>query len=124
MNEPSLFIRLYLDADVQVALAHWLREAGYDCVSARELGHETLTDEAILTWAAVANRVVLTFNIHDYVDLVREWWFANRPHASVVGSKQLPIGELQQRVLRLLNSVTPEEISNCYRNLGEFAERG
>ena len=123
MNEPTLFIRLYLDADVNVRLAHLLREAGFDCVSARELGHHVMSDEAILAWATAANRTVMTFNIHDYVDLVRSWWFANRSHSGVIGSKQMPIGELHRRVLRLLNEVTPEEMSNSYRDLGEFADK-
>ena len=123
MNESSLFIRLYLDADVNVRLALLLRERGFDCVSARELGHHVLSDEAILVWATAANRTVLTFNVHDYVDLVRSWWFAERSHGGVIGSKQIPLSELYRRVLRLLNEVTPEEIVNSYRDLGEFADK-
>jgi predicted nuclease of predicted toxin-antitoxin system len=123
MSEPALFIRLYLDADVDVKLAIHLRGAGYDCVSAREMNHHTLDDEAILAFAAGEGRTLFTHNTQDFVPIFRRWWHAERPHAGIIVSQQLPLGELQNRTLSLLNSVTAEEMSSNIVNLAEFAAR-
>ena len=124
MTQPALYIRLYLDADVDVRLAGWLRSAGYDCVSARELGHHTLGDEAILEYAAGERRTLFTHNTQDFVPIFRRWWHAERSHAGIIVSQQLPLGELQKRALSLLDRVTAEEMSSNIVNLAEFAARG
>jgi predicted nuclease of predicted toxin-antitoxin system len=123
MTDPVLFVRLYLDADVDVKLASFLRAAGYDCVSAREMNHDTLDDEAILAFAASEGRTLFTHNTQDFVPIFRRWWHAERTHAGIIVSQQLPVGELQKRTLSLLNSVTAEEMSSNIVNLAEFAAR-
>ncbi len=123
MSETGLFIRLYLDADVNVKLAANLRRAGYDCVSAREVGNAALDDETQMVFATNEGRVLLTHNIQDFVPIFEHWWYANRDHLGVVVSQQIPLGELQRRVRRLLDTVTADEMENNLRNLAEFAER-
>ena len=120
---PEIFIRLYLDADVDVKLAANLRNREYDCVSAREIGNELLTDEAQLAFAASENRTLLTHNTQDFVPIFEAWWYAERNHSGVVVSQQIPLGELQRRVMRLLDTITADEMQNNLRNLAEFAER-
>jgi predicted nuclease of predicted toxin-antitoxin system len=123
MPEAGLFIRLYLDADVDVKLAANLRRAGYDCVSAREVGNAALDDETQIVFATNEGRVLLTHNIQDFVPIFERWWHANRNHPGIVVSQQIPLGELQRRVMRLLETVTADEMENNLRNLAEFAER-
>ncbi len=123
MPETRLFIRLYLDADVDVKLAAYLRNAGYDCVSAREVGNEALDDEPQLAFATREGRVLLTHNIQDFVSIFERWWHAGRNHSGVVVSQQIPLGELQRRVMRLLDAVAADEMQNNLRNLAEFAAR-
>jgi predicted nuclease of predicted toxin-antitoxin system len=123
MPEAGLFIRLYLDADVDVKLAANLRRAGYDCVSAREVGNAALDDETQIVFATNEGRVLLTHNIQDFVPIFERWWHANRNHPGIVVSQQIPLGELQRRVMRLLDTVTVDEMKNNLRNLAEFAER-
>jgi hypothetical protein len=41
----------------------------------------------------------------------------------IVVSQQIPLGELQRRVMRLFDTVTADEMKNNLRNLAEFAER-
>lgn len=96
MAAERLLIRLYLDADVDAKLAVNLKAQGYDCVSARHIGNDLLDDEE---------------------------WNAGRPHSGIVVSDQIPLGELQRRVLRLLDTVTADEMVNNLRHLAEFAER-
>ncbi len=123
MPETGLFIRLYLDADVDVKLAVHLRNAGHDCVSAREIGNEALDDEPQLAFAAREGRTLLTYNIQDFVPIFEHWWHAGRNHSGIVVSQQIPLGELQRRVMRLLDAVAADEMRNNLRNLAEFAEK-
>lgn len=122
-KEEKSNLRLYLDADVDVKLAPNLRKAGYDCVSAREVGNAALDDEAQMVFAANEDRVLLTHNIQDFVPIFKRWWHAEIPHAGLVVSQQIPIGELQRRVLRLIKTITASEMRNNIRNLAEFAAR-
>jgi hypothetical protein len=123
MPETRPLIRLYLDADVDVKLAANLRRAGYDCVSAREVGNAALDDETQMVFAANEGRTLLTHNIQHFVPLFERWWHASLSHPGVVVSQQTSLGELQRRVLRLLNTTPPDEMENNLRNLAEFAER-
>jgi len=123
MPQAGLFVRLYLDADVDVKLAANLRRAGYDCVSAREVGNAALDDETQIVFATNEGRVFLTHNIQDFVPIFERWWHANRNHPGLVVSQQIPLGELQRRVMCLLDTVTAGEMENNLRNLAEFAER-
>jgi hypothetical protein len=123
MPETRPPIRLYLDADVDVRLAANLRRAGYDCVSAREVGNAALDDETQMVFAANEGRTLLTHNIQHFVPIFERWWHAGLSHPGVVVSQQVPLGELQRRVLRLLDATAPDEMENNLRNLAEFAER-
>ena len=67
MANSEASIRLYLDADVNAKLAVFLRSAGYDCVSAREIGHDTLDNKSLLTYAANDQRTLLTHNTQDFI---------------------------------------------------------
>lgn len=122
MPEAELSIRLYLDADVDVKLAANLRRAGYDCASAREVGNAALEDEAQIVFATREDRVLLTHNIQDFVPIFERWWHAGLSHPGIVVSQQIPLGELQRRVVRLLDTVTRDKMKNNLCNLAEFAE--
>ena len=123
MPELESPIRLYLDVDVDVKLTASLREAGYDCVSARETGNAALDDETQMVFAASEGRALLTHNIRHFVPLFERWWHAGLHHPGIVVSQQIPLGELRWRVLRLLDTTPPDERNDNLRNLAEFAER-
>ncbi len=123
MPEAVLFIRLYLDADVDVKLAANLRKIGYDCVSAREVGNAALDDESQMVYAANEGCAIVTHNIQDFVPIFERWWHAELSHSGLVVSQQIPLGELQRRVIRMLETVTADEMENNLRNLAEFVAR-
>lgn len=118
--ETSLFIRLYLDEDVHKRVAAALRLRHFDAVSVHEVQRWGLTDEAQLAQAAAEGRTLLTFNTPDYVRLHFDWLQRGRPHAGIIVSDQLPIGETIQRLLNLLNRVTADEMQNEIRWLQAF----
>jgi len=51
-----------------------------------------------------------------------EWWNAGQSHHGIIVSEQLPVGEMLRRTLKLLNTVTADEMMNNIKNLAEFAE--
>ena len=123
-NEAErLFIALYTDADIHGRLAAQLRGNGFDAISAYEASNAQLDDSDQLEYAASHRRAILTCNAKDFEPLVKEWWWAGRKHYGVIVSEQLPLGEMLRRVMRLLNTLSSDEMENGYRDLGEFAER-
>jgi hypothetical protein len=118
-----LFIALYTDADVHGGLATQIRRRGFDVLSAYEAGNASLDDPDQLEYAVSQRRAILTCNIKDFVPLLEEWWRAGRKHYGVIVSEQIPIGEMLRRVLRLLNTVSADEMENGFRNLAEFADQ-
>jgi predicted nuclease of predicted toxin-antitoxin system len=95
-------LRLLLDEDVHLALAATLRKRGYDAVHVGEAARFGRPDDDQLEYAANENRCLVTFNVGDFVRLHNRWLGAEREHAGIIVSKQLPTGESLRRLLTLL----------------------
>ena len=119
----ALFVRLYFDRHIMTRLAVDLRGRGYDVLTTEEAGKDTASDEEQLAFAAGENRAILTFNIRDFAPLQEAWQAAQRPHAGIIVSRQLgsrEYGLLLQRMLRLLNHFTAEEMVSNFVHLEQF----
>lgn len=119
----ALFVRLYFDRHIMSRLAVDLRGGGYDVLRTEEAGQDTATDEEQLAFATAANRTILTFNIRDFAPLHEAWQAAGRSHAGIIVSGQLgsrEYGLLLQRMLRLLNHFTAEEMRDNLVHLEQF----
>jgi predicted nuclease of predicted toxin-antitoxin system len=111
-------IRLYLDEDVDVALASALRQRGIDVLTTQEAGKRQQTDDAQLEYAVQAGRVFFTHNRGDFARLHGQRVQEDRPHAGVIVSDQLPLGILLRRLSRLCFSLTQEEMMGRLEFLG------
>jgi predicted nuclease of predicted toxin-antitoxin system len=119
----GLFVRLYFDRHIMGRLAVDLRGRGYDVLTTEEAGKDTASDEEQLALATAENRAILTFNIRDFAPLHEAWQAAARPHAGIIVSQQLgsrQYGLLLQRMLRLLNHFTAEEMRGNFVHLEQF----
>ena len=76
-----------------------------------------------MAFAAAQGRTLLTCNARDFTPIFEDYWFAGRDHSGVIVSEQLELGEMLQRVMTFLDSVTADEMRNNWKNLAEFAER-
>jgi predicted nuclease of predicted toxin-antitoxin system len=122
----ALFVRLYFDRHIMTRLAIDLRGRGYDVLTTEQAGKDTATDEEQLAFAAAENRAILTFNIRDFAPLHESWQAASRSHGGVIVSQQLgsrQYGVLLQRMLRLLNHFTAEEMVGNFVHLEQFKEQ-
>ena len=119
----SLFIRLYIDADITYKLAQALRARGFDAMAAHEVGMAEASDDEQMAYAATEGRAVLTCNAQDFTPIFREYWSSQRDHSGIIVSEQLAFGEMLRRVIQFLNSVTADEMRDNWKNLAEFSAR-
>ncbi len=112
--------KLLLDEQIWVYLAALLREQGFDVYHVSEVGLDHTPDPEILQEAVKKHQAVVTFNTRDFIPLAREYSAQGREHYGIVVSNEIPQGELQRRVTKLLESVSAEELKNIVRFLQEF----
>ena len=108
-------IRLYLDEDsMRLALIVALRARGVDVQSALGAGMIARSDEEHLQYAAADGRVLYSFNVGDFYHLHKRWQSLGRSHAGIVLAQQqkYSVGEQCRRLLRLISTMSAEEISN------------
>ena len=115
-----LFISLYLDSDMSQKIARALRDEGFDAISAWEVKNEELEDDNQLEYAVSQQRAIVTFNEDDFTSLLKEYSHAGKEHYGIIVSEQLPIGVMLTRLLRMLDTISADEMKNSFRNLGEF----
>jgi len=74
-----------LDADVPPAVGAGLRERGHDVVAASgDVALETLDDAQLLRWATQQRRVLITFNVADFVEAARAFAYVREDHAGII----------------------------------------
>ena len=124
-NTSKLFIAIYTDEDVTTDLAPSLRRRGYSAQSTLEAGNLQLPDEAQLNYATEQEMAILTYNSRDFISLAQSWYFAGWEHAGIIVSQQFDqhhFGELLRRTLRLLDTMTADEIYNQVVFLQQFKQ--
>lgn len=109
--------KLLLDEHIWAYLAKLLREQGFDVIHVNEVDLVATPDYEIMAYAVGEHRAMVTFNIKDFVPLAVQYYEDGKEHYGVVVSNQLSRGELQKRVIKLLKSVTAEELMNAVRYL-------
>lgn len=121
---PRLFINLYTDEDVTNELAPALRERGLEAQSVMEAGLLNKDDAAQLAYAAEQDMAILTCNAEHFLALAQEYVRTGRSHSGIIiSSEQFSrrrFGELLRLVLRLLNTLTADEMRNCTLYLQQF----
>ena len=105
-------VRLFMDEDVHLGLAHALRKRGYDVVHAQELDRKGRSDSEQLLFAIQQERCLFSFNIKDFVILHNQYVQNQKEHCGIIVSKQLPFRETMSRLLRLLQRFSKETMNN------------
>jgi predicted nuclease of predicted toxin-antitoxin system len=112
--------KLYLNEHLSPRLAVQLRRYGFDAVSSQEAGKLSNDDEAQFGWAVSEQRAIVTFNFADFVELHERYIEEGREHFGIILSTAETVSVLLHRLLRLLNSVSANEMKNQIRWLNEF----
>lgn len=77
-------------------------------------------DDEQVSLAASEERAIVTFNFSDFVLLHEHYIADGKEHWGIILSTEESTGVLMHRLLRLLNSVTADELKNQIRWLNEF----
>ncbi len=105
-------IKLLLDEDVQLAVAHALRQRGYNVYHAQELNRKGISDDEQLHFSVRQGRCLFSYNVKDFVLLHNEYIDGGREHFGIIVSKHLPIGETLRSLLNVLQRLSKESIKN------------
>ncbi len=108
----DLFIKLYLDEDVDVFIAELLRAQNFQAVSVSEVGRRGKSDAEQLEYAVSKNYAILTHNRVDFEELAQDYFFDNLTHYGIIISVQRPPREIKERLLDILNKFTADEMIN------------
>jgi predicted nuclease of predicted toxin-antitoxin system len=111
----NLFIRLYLDEDVNVLVADLLKARGFDAITARDAGQLHASDEEQLTYAVSQRRALLTHNRTDFEELIQAYFNSEQMHYGVILASRNPPQNIAQRLLVILNKVAADEMENQVR---------
>ncbi|BAZ07740.1 DUF5615 family PIN-like protein [Calothrix sp. NIES-3974] len=111
----SLFIRLYLDEDVNVLVADLLKARGFDALTVRDAGQLQASDEEQLAYAVSQKRALVTHNRADFEKLIQTYFDTEQKHYGVILAVRRPPQEIAKRLLAILNQVTAEEMENQVR---------
>jgi len=112
--------RLYLNEHLSPRLAEQLRQHGFDVTSTVESKMGEADDDEQLAHAASEQRALVTFNHKDFAVRHERYLTEDKEHWGIVLSTEEPIDILRRRLLRLLNTLSAEELKNQIRWLNEF----
>ena len=113
-------LRIFTDEDMHRGLAPALRAANVDAVSTPEVGRLAQLDEAQLDWATNQGRVLVSFNIGDFLALHSAWLRIGKFHAGIVVSAQRPIGDVLKRLVHLATTLDAGAMKNRLEFLGDW----
>ena len=108
----KLFIRLYLDEDVNALVAKLIRSHGFEAISTLDENRLGQSDEAQLAFAVTNEMCLLTHNRSDFAALAEQYFAAGQSHFGIIIAGQHKPHETVRRLLLILNKVTAEEIQN------------
>lgn len=115
MND--LFIKLYLDEDVDVLVAELVRARGFMATTTVEAGQRGNSDAAQLAYAVSQHLTVLTHNRADFEALARDYLVAGRTHYGIVVAVRRSPYDLANRLLRFLNQTPAQDMRDQLRYL-------
>ncbi|MCC5642924.1 DUF5615 family PIN-like protein [Nostoc sp. CHAB 5824] len=111
----NLFIRLYLDEDVNVLVADLLKARGFDALTVRDAGQLHRSDEEQMAYTVSQGRTLVTHNRIDFEELIQAYFDSEQMHYGVIYAVRRPPQELAKRLLAILNQVTADEMENQVR---------
>ncbi len=90
--------KFLLDEHISPVVARLLGEAGVDAVTVVAAGLAGLDDKVLLQEAAVRERILVTYNVRDFVPLLQEFTDSSRATLGVVliDNRTIPSGSHQE----------------------------
>ncbi len=112
--------KLHLNEHLSPRLAAQLRTYGFDVTSTLEMNMIATDDDEQLAYAASSQRAIVTFNHKDFSVRHDRYLETGQEHWGIILSTEESLDVLRRRLLKLLNTVTAEELKNQVCWLNEF----
>ncbi len=113
-----VFIELYLDEDVNVAVRDLLHARGFNVITTTQAGQAGRTDTEQLAYAASHRRALVTHNRVHFEALALEYFTTGKNHWGITIAVQRPPEQIVERLLAILNQITADEMENQVRFIG------
>ncbi len=110
MND--IFIEFYLDEDVDILIAELIRSQGFQAVTTDEVGRKGKSDPQQLEYAVSRQIVIVTHNRLDFEELAQKYFAESQTHYGIIISVQRLPHEIAERLLKILNDFTADEMTN------------
>lgn len=108
----DVFVRIYLDEDVDVLIASLLRSRSFEAITAQQAGQLGKLDPEQLDYAISQKAAILTHNRRDFENLARVYFEQEKLHYGIIVAVRNPHPEIVRRLLVILNSTTADEMQN------------
>jgi predicted nuclease of predicted toxin-antitoxin system len=108
----DIFIKFYLDEDVDVLVAEMIRSEGFYAISTDEAGRKGQSDRQQFEFAVSQNYTIVTHNRIDFEKLAQEYFTNEETHYGLIISVQRPPQTVAARLLHILNDFTADEMKN------------
>src|SRR3990170_1872077 len=112
--------KLHLNEHLSPRLAEQLRTYGFDVTATLELDMVEADDDEQLAYAASSQRAIVTFNHKDFAMRHMRYLAEGKEHWGIVLSTEEALDVFRRRLLRLLNTLSADELKNQIRWLNEF----
>lgn len=111
----KLFIEIYLDEDVNTLIADLIRSRGFAVKTTQQTGNLGKTDDEQFEFAKSQKFVFLTHNRVDSERIAQEHFKSAQTHYGLIIAARHPPQEIAQRLLKVLNTFTADEMINQIR---------
>lgn len=111
----NLFIRLYLDEDVNILVAKLLKARGFDALTVRDAGKLQISDSEQLSYAVSQQRALVTHNRGDFEELVQQYFDTGQKHYGVFLAVRRPPQKIAKLLMNVLNQITADEMADQVR---------
>ncbi len=113
--------KLHLNEHLSWHLAEQLRKHGFDVTSTIELGMLAEDDAKQLEFAASQQRAIVSINHRHFAPLHEHYMAEGKEHWGIILSTEESVHVYRRRLLRLLNTLSAEDLKNEIRWLNEFS---
>lgn len=113
-------IQIYLDEDVKHAVAKALQRRGFVASTTSDHHNRQLDDPDQLRFSTSIRATILTHNVKDFPRLHSEFIARGESHAGIIVAKQVSVGEIVHRFLRLAAALSAEDMENWLECLSNW----
>lgn len=98
-------MKVTLDHHYSPRIAEELTGRGIDVITARERAWHIVSDEELLTFCTLDERVLVTNNIADFMVLTRQWASEGRRHGGLIFTSDTRYPRTRSHIGRLVEAI-------------------